>query len=796
MAQQVHSQQQPRGLRVAPKKKMNKHEEFLKTRRKYTGVIDAKGNPTALREVTNPAHGPEEQAIVPCRNEKTIGSKKSDVDEETVSKTSQQVGEKVKETAKKELVDAMNRRLGMNMSALALKRLRKCIVNAQKSHVEVELLNEAKKLIALVTGNKNGSKGTNSLVKSAAKTADRAKYVAKETEIWESKNEHLVKKANKRRKEMDELMKERRDPKVKEFYKDFQGTAGDPENILPNNSQRVPQGTASAGPGTNLDNLFQRLGNLYSQTQQQQEKQQPSVQCTTAQAQSLKSVNLPRVEKTKSAHSSPTNIPLRAGGETGEYHHESQGHAGKAEGTDESLQLLDAKVKSRISPLKSPEKKQRKRRLVPKTNYSSLLDDLLAISDEGQDVGSPFPMSPLSPCGTSPMPLVVEAEPSSAKRYSPVTYEHKYDSPVSSPSPKKPSPKLRLHSALALAASDRYKNGSDLGLGDSEPEEDESQNDSEDPPAFMLLESCFRQVNKARTQSQKLRYTKTKASKSVSEEERFVVKKQEQYSSTSYETHSKDFYEHSSYFSDVSESSNMKDEALATAIADDFSRQVDKWLIIYPNCSSTEDERSRFASFLDQTYLSSRLDPLAGTNHVRQIRRKIARRIELIERHGTDEETKRQKNKGSPLPGVIAGAVAEEEGAAEKEVEKEWRCKICTKVNVGDGKCVVCGRERTAEAIKTRAFIKAVPKHSVADRKGMAASSAMFVSKDTGAFYAERLRVKADFKSVTGKKDSSGRAQGGKKPPSTWGGRHSESLRSLPTHGKLKVGSAKPIGYF
>ena len=57
-------------------------------------------------------------------------------------------------------------------------------------------------------------------------------------------------------------------------------------------------------------------------------------------------------------------------------------------------------------------------------------------------------------------------------------------------------------------------------------------------------------------------------------------------------------------------------------------------------------------------------------------------------------------------------------------------------------KCIVCGREKTAEALKTRAFISAAPKNSVADRKGQAVMSALSSAADVGSIYSERKYIR------------------------------------------------------
>ena len=69
------------------------------------------------------------------------------------------------------------------------------------------------------------------------------------------------------------------------------------------------------------------------------------------------------------------------------------------------------------------------------------------------------------------------------------------------------------------------------------------------------------------------------------------------------------------YFKDVSMESTIKDEAKATAIFQDFNNDVDKWKLKYPTGTSTREEQSRYASYLSEHYLASRLDPLAGTTH-------------------------------------------------------------------------------------------------------------------------------------------------------------------------------------
>lgn len=133
--------------------------------------------------------------------------------------------------------------------------------------------------------------------------------------------------------------------------------------------------------------------------------------------------------------------------------------------------------------------------------------------------------------------------------------------------------------------------------------------------------------------------------------------------------------------------------------------------------------------------------------------------------------------------------------------EKPWRCKICTKNNKYDClKCIICGREKTADPIKTRAFIKAVPKHSVADRKGKAVLNAMSSSNDVGSYYSERKYIRQISASNKSKKstdtnNNKSRSKNGKKPPATWGGRHSASLTSLPEHGVKSMGIGRPIGH-
>ena len=155
--------------------------------------------------------------------------------------------------------------------------------------VDSHLVGSAKKLVLLVS-RKSSKADVKSTVKSAARNGEKAKYVAKETETWENDNKHFIEKANKRRKEMDEFMEQQKQSNnSKEFFADFHGTAGDMEEAAKTYAMQEQQRQQqqhqqqmtlqqNGGPqlkeGSNLDNLFNRLGNLYSETQRQKNEQQ------------------------------------------------------------------------------------------------------------------------------------------------------------------------------------------------------------------------------------------------------------------------------------------------------------------------------------------------------------------------------------------------------------------------------------------------------------------------------------------------------------------------------------------
>ena len=673
-------------------------------------------------------------------------------DEEVFAATADTVAAKdARDKAKKELTEAMNRRLGMNMSALAIKRLRQCLVIAQKKHVDTDLLTEAKRLIVLVTGNNSRGSRCTSVVKSASRAADKAKYAAKETEIWESKNEHLVEKAEKRRQEISEMMKEKKDPHMQDFYENFHDTAGDKNNA------KLLKITS---PTTKLDNLFEKLGNLYSQTQLQH-KQEGVIPPSNTSA--MKSVNLPRQLISEKGISNMSPKP-------------------KIENSLSSC-LVEVDRSSPISskPTKSPKKSaasspETRYKILPANKvhaYDSLLNELLAFGDDTYGY----------------------AENSVGSKN--VTPPRASSKSIEIPEKKGPA-KLRLHNAIALAASDRYVHGSDCTFDLSDEDEEHDLEEGGLIPSFALLESCLNQVDRARTQSRKLRHIRPIFE--ACESDRFTA----EYSAIPFEARSKHYYDDSKYLSGVNEKSNLRDEALATSIADDFSAQVQKWMSKFPDASSTALEREQFAAFLDHNYLSSRLDPLAGTTHVRQIRRSIAKRIENIEKSGVsfDDRVKRSAQTADIRDSETGLKSPEDKEHVDNMDDEamtieaiEWKCKICSKLNRGDGKCIVCGRDRTADGVKTPAFIKAVPKYSVADRKGHAAISALSVPGEYGAFYAERKPIKHIHRVREKRQADHRKYKGEGKPPATWGGRHSESLCTLPDHAPKAIGTAAPIGY-
>ena len=335
----------------------------------------------------------------------------------------------------------------------------------------------------------------------------------------------------------------------------------------------------------------------------------------------------------------------------------------------------------------------------------------------------------------------------------------------------------------------------DKGLSKRERRRKERE-DPEEAPSFLLLESCWNKIDRARTQSRKLRYDKTilpnpRADVTLEDRLEYSTNIDHDYDG---EVAMKGEYNNDSFFfKDVSIESTIKDEAKATAIFEDFKNDVDRWKLKYPPGTSTSDERTRYASYLSEHFLASRLDPLAGTTEVRRIRREIAKRIQLIENYGDDtvkiaSPTRDHEDDPASVTDSTAPVLA---------VEKPWRCKICTKRNDPTVlKCIVCGREKTADALKTRAFIKVVPKNSVADRKGQAVMSAMSSATDVGSFYSERKYIrKLPHKEKKVPDDTKKTGKNGKRPPATWGGRHSESLTSLPQHGVKSAGIGRPIGH-
>ena len=405
---------------------------------------------------------------------------------------------------------------------------------------------------------------------------------------------------------------------------------------------------------------------------------------------------------------------------------------------------------------------------------------------------------------------------------------------------KKASP-VHGHSSLKLALSGRYTDGTPISSSDDDEDNDatnslnkrqrrkKEQEEPEEAPAFLLLESCWNKIDKARTQSRKLRYDTIHTARSnydLRPEERYEYSSNTDHDYDGISTTTGEYNNDTFYFKDVSMESTIKDEAKATAIFQDFNNDVDKWKLKYPTGTSTREEQSRYASYLSEHYLASRLDPLAGTTEVRRIRREIAKRIQLIENYGDDtvavvsplgirnnqygvgnsssnnnnsNNTKINidENAGTSVMEDMTNTVQQQES---KDL-KPWRCKICTKSNKHDClKCIICGREKTADAIKTRAFIKAVPKHSVADRKGKAVLNAMSSSNDVGSYYSERKYIRQiptvnNKKGVNDNDPKTGGNKKGKKPPATWGGRHSASLTSLPEHSVKSVGIGRPIGH-
>ena len=323
--------------------------------------------------------------------------------------------------------------------------------------------------------------------------------------------------------------------------------------------------------------------------------------------------------------------------------------------------------------------------------------------------------------------------------------------------------------------------------------------DPDEAPAFLLLESCWNKIGRARTQSKKLRFEKSilpKPRPGLVTEERLEYSANLNHDYDGEITMKGEYNNDSFFFKDVSMESTIKDEAKATAIFEDFKNDVDRWKLKFPPGTSTSDERNRYASYLSEHFLASRLDPLAGTTEVRRIRREIAKRIQLIENYGDDtvKSASPKKHENGSDDNEPASIMDSEQALV---LAKPWRCKICTKRNDPKIlKCIVCGREKTADALKTRAFISAVPKNSVADRKGQAVMSALSSAADVGSIYSERKyirKLRHNEKKVHDSTQKTGK--NGKRPPATWGGRHSESLTSLPQHAVKSAGIGRPIGH-
>ena len=221
--------------------------------------------------------------------------------------------------------------------------------------------------------------------------------------------------------------------------------------------------------------------------------------------------------------------------------------------------------------------------------------------------------------------------------------------------------------------------------------------DPDEAPAFLLLESCWNKIGRARTQSKKLRFEKSilpKPRPGLVTEERLEYSANLNHDYDGEITMKGEYNNDSFFFKDVSMESTIKDEAKATAIFEDFKNDVDRWKLKFPPGTSTSDERNRYASYLSEHFLASRLDPLAGTTEVRRIRREIAKRIQLIENYGDDtvKSASPKKHENGSDDNEPASIMDSEQALV---LAKPWRCKICTKRNDPKIlKCIVCGREK------------------------------------------------------------------------------------------------------
>ena len=278
-----------------------------------------------------------------------------------------------------------------------------------------------------------------SSIKRAALNGEKAKYVAKETETWEKDNKHYIEKANKKRKEMDEFIQQKKsDPK--EFFADFHGTAGDMEEAAKQYAanESAQQMHANQTKGSNLDNLFNRLGNLYSETQRQMQSKNTSNNAKKGTAKPVaKSQQQHKERALENMKKSPimnhssrllTTSPLETPPLT-----TNRTIMTSPDSPDRSSGSDTAKQRD-ITPLP---KIKTSRVNTARSDYSSLLDDLLSFGDETTHNE-----------GKSHLPKTID-------------FEKGYEDYVKKETAKrqhKESP-VKSHSSLKLALSGRYTDG-------------------------------------------------------------------------------------------------------------------------------------------------------------------------------------------------------------------------------------------------------------------------------------------------------------------------------------------------
>ena len=309
-------------------------------------------------------------------------------------------------------------------------------MNAQQKNVDPHLVGSAKKLVLLVS-RKAGGGDAKSTIKRAALNGEKAKYVAKETETWEKDNKHFIEKANQKRKEMDDFIQQKKsDPK--EFFADFHGTAGDMEEAAKKYAaqEKKQEMQVNLTKGSNLDNLFNRLGSLYSETQRQIKSQNNKIAKNDTESVARKPpVAIPQQQRTlERKEVSPVTSHKLQALTTSPIASPSEPLNKTNMDSPERRIGVDAGSQRDITPLP---KIKTSRANTSRSDYSSLLDDLLSFGDEtSANEGKPY------------LPKTIDFEKGYEEymKNETINRQHK-DSPVKS------------HSSLKLALSGRYTDG-------------------------------------------------------------------------------------------------------------------------------------------------------------------------------------------------------------------------------------------------------------------------------------------------------------------------------------------------